>query len=250
MAVLSAIGCVTTSQHEKLELRIVALEKFEGDVRELTEIDTARFQNISTQIKAAANDLRKANASLQAQLGGAQADLRKLRGRLEEIEHLTGRLSAQVSTMGKFLDQRFGLSVVALPPDLPAEAEALFAYGEQVLAAGQFDLARAVFRHFLTGHAGHAKEDLAHVRIAQAYRGQKRYKQALRSYSEVYKKYSSVGRREKPAVLDLVLWESAETLKLWGQCSKSRKMFRHLSEFKHLKRASRAKARAKAMRCK
>jgi TolA-binding protein len=218
-------------------------------MRELREVDTTRFQNLANQIKKAANDLRKANASLQAQLGGAQDDQRKFRGRLEELEHLTGRLSAQVSTMGKFLDQRFGLSVVTLPPDLPSDPEPLFAYGEQVLAAGQYDLARAVFRHFLTSHSGDAKEDLAHVRVAQAYRGQKRYKQALRSYSEVYKKYSSVGRRAKPDIIDVVLWESAETLKLWGQCEKSRKMYRHLSEFKHLKRAQSAKSRAKSMRC-
>ena len=244
-----SVGCATTSQHDELERRIIALEKFEKDMRQLSEIDTARFQNLANKIKHSANQLRKANASLQAQLGGAEADARKLRGRLEEIEHLTGRLSAQVGTMGKFLDQRFGLSIVALPPDLPTEPDPLFAYGDQVLAAGQYDLARAVFRQFLASHGGHAKEDLAHVRVAQAYRGQKRYKQALRSYSEVYKKYSSVGRKDKPDILDVVLWESAETLKLWGQCAKSKQMYRHLSEFKHLKRSARAKSRAKSMRC-
>jgi len=248
--VVTATGCASTGELNAVEARVIELEKFEEHVRQLSERDTTRFQNLSNQIKDAADALSKAGAGLQAQLSGVQDDERKLRGRLEELEHLTGRLSAQVKTMGKFLDQRFGLSVIALPPDLPDEAEPLFQYGVQVFTAGQYDLARAVFRHFLTHFEPHEKADFATIQVARSYRQQKRYKQALREYSGVYKKYASVARKNKPPVLDIVLWESAETLNLWGQCAKARKMYRHLGEFKHLKRAARGKARAKSMRCK
>ncbi len=53
--VATATGCASAGELSAVEARVIELEKFEEHVRQLSERDTTRFQNLSNQIKDAAN---------------------------------------------------------------------------------------------------------------------------------------------------------------------------------------------------
>lgn len=222
------VSCVTIGRHQELEDRVAQLERYKRDLEQASKRDETRFQNLAKQIKDAADDLRKQSASIAANVDASRDDLRKLMGRIEEIEHLSGRLAAEMDIIKKFLDSRFGLTVTPLPADLPTDPGNLFDYGRKRMAMGQYDLARSVFRHFLRQHDQHEKADEALLAVGESYHKQRRWQQALKAYGELYEKYAGRSRKNTPAIVARALLLAGQALDDGGNCSKAKDMYRLL----------------------
>ena len=242
-------SCVTIGRHEVLEKRVLELEKFRHDTKLILERDLGRLENLSARIKDASATLRKHGASLAAKVDGQADDLRAIRGRIEEVDFLSGRMSAELDVVKRFLDERFGLSVAALPRDVPTEPAQMLEYAEKRFKAGQFDLVRAVLRKFLQDYPAHERDLDVRLLIGSSYHREKRFKQALQAYYGAYKPYAQTPSKAPPKAVE-ALWLAAKALMDGGDCAKSLDMYRFLSR-KHRKseRAEEANRIAKETKC-
>jgi TolA-binding protein len=248
LAVVTCVSasCVTIGRHDELELRVAELELSKKDADHAAKRDEARFQNLAQQIKDATSGLQKQAASIAANGDARGGDVRKLLGRVEEAEHLAARMAAEMEVVKKFLDARFGLTVTPLPPDLPEDPQALFDYGNKRLAAGQFDLARAVLRHFVRHHEAHELTDAAELKIGESYHKQRRWQQALQAYGGLYEKYAGRSDKKTPAIVAKALLLAGQALDDGGNCVKAKDMYRLLIRTKKKSpEAATAKARIK-----
>ena len=234
------------TRYKELEARVAKLERFDSDSTERDARDEKRFQNLATQIKDSADKLQKLLAAMGAKLDNQAEDHKQLIGRFEELEHLVGRMSAEADIMKKFLDSKFGLTVTALPPDLPKAPDKLYAYAEQRLKSGQYQLARVVCGHFLRTHTDHALADKARLCVGETYEKEKRWNKALAEYGSLYSKYADVSAKSRPPEFPEALWRAGNVLDQAGKCRKAKDMYRLLTKVaKGTPQASKAKSRVK-----
>lgn len=250
LAVFYLSSCVTIGRHEELEGRVIAMEKFKRDTEQLLKRDVKRLENLNKKLKEASANLRKHGASLAAKVDGQGDEARALKGRIEELDYLAGRMSAQLEIIKRFMDERFGLSVAALPADIPTEPLAMLDYGRKRLDAGQYDVARAVLRRFLSQHPSHPKTARAQLMVGEAYHRQKRFQQALREYHAAFKPFSSVPASKAPPEASEALWLAAKALDDGGQCNKALKMYKYLGQkFRKTPLGDKARGIGKTRKC-
>lgn len=222
IAFIAMPSCVTIGRHEELEQRVVALEKFKNDTEQHLKRDVERLENLNQRIKEAAEALRKNGASLNAKIDNMAEEERRIQGSLEELDHLTGKMSAQLETVRKFLDERFGLTIETLPKDLPTEPDKLLAYAEERFKSGQYDLARAVYRHFIKQNAQDPKVPRAMLMVGETYRVQRQFDQALKAYRDTFSQFP------KSAEAPLSLLYGGHALRDKGLCREAVEMYKYL----------------------
>jgi len=245
----TSIGCVTLGRHKALEARVVALEKWGDETRAQLKRDVGRLENLNTRIKSASAELRKYGAGLAAQVGGVEEQQRHFRGRVEEIEHTSQQLSDDLVVVRRFLDRKFGVSFVKLPKDLPKAPRKMFEVATQQMAAKKYDVARAIFQHFVRENPANALVLEAQLAIGETYRAQRRYKDALKVFFKVYEPWE--GRETKaPRQVPTALWLAGQALIDSGACAKAMGMYKMLARyFRNAPEAVKAKAWQKEHKC-
>lgn len=221
-------GCVTLGRHKLMEDRVLALERFERETKELLQRDVTRLENLNTRLQEATEELRLSGAGIGARIGGIEEDQRHLTGKLEEVEHLARLLEVQVGLLRGFVDERFAVSLTPLPTDTPKEPLPMLEYAERALKAGQHEKARVVLQHFIKHHNSHEKAPTAQLMLGETYRLQRRYRQALKQYFEVYEPYARTPASRAPPEVPQALWLAAKTLQESGACRKAVEMLKLL----------------------
>ncbi len=242
-------GCVTLGRHQELETRVLALEKFERETKQVLKRDVTRLENLNQRIQKATAELRRYGAGLAAKVDGQEEEGRRLLGRIEEVQHLSGKLTEDLTAIKRFLDRKFGFTLVKLPKNTPKDPDKLFDFAAAQVKANQIDLARALFQHFLKHHSTHAKALRAELNVGETYRVQRRDKDALKSYFSVYKPHADRPSRAPPEVA-AALWLAARALNESGACRKSVAMYKELiRSFKKSPEAGKAKEKVKTIKC-
>jgi TolA-binding protein len=238
IACLLAVACVKSDDHTKLESRVAALEQFRGEVRRALKADLSRAENLSEQLKEAIKEYRQSTANMQARLDDHDQADRSTKGHFEEIDFLARQLSKKIGRVARFLDTRFGFSSVDLPEDLPKTAVGLLKVGEELFAANNYPLARAVMRKFLADFGNNNDAPRATLIIGETYRKESKYKPALKAYQDIW------ANHKDHEVAPKSLLYAGHALRDSNECKKAMQMYKFL--FKALRKTPEAQ-KAKAL---
>jgi len=235
-------GCVKSSDHDKLTQRVSSLEQFRNETRRALKADLSRAENLSSRLKEAASELRKSGADINVRLDDQEQANRRLKGRLEEVEYLTKKLTEKLDRIGKFLDNRMGFSIIDLPKDLPQNPEGLLQAAEAALKKNDHALTRAIVRKFKDDFGNHADNARALLLLGESYRKEAKYKPALKAYEEIWVHHKD------HAVAPMALLYAGHTLRDSNECKKAIQMYRLLSKtFRKMPEAIKAKELYKAL---
>jgi len=242
-------ACATLGRHKELEKRVLALEKFQRDTTAVLQRDVTRLENLNQRIQKATAELRRYGAGLAAKVEGQEEAGRQLLGRIEELQHLTAKFSEDMGAVRKFLDRKFGFSLVKLPANTPKQPDKLYSFAISQLKANKIDLARALFQHFVKHHSNHPRALTAGLNIGETYRMQRRYKDALKAYFAVYEPWANRTKKAPPEV-PIALWLAAKALQESGACRKSIDMYKEIiRSFRKSPEATKAKQKLKTLKC-
>ncbi len=259
-----APGCLATSaQVTSLESRVVTLERAHTGFLLNAERETKRLQTLAGDVEQSNAALRESLARSGAKLADFDTKLQKTRGelevvahRLEVVEKTGGGAADQIAEVRRRLEQliadlrdRAGIAILALPSDLPADADGFAKLADAKFAAGEVRTAVAVAtecqkRFANTEAAGQCGIVLAKVAVQE-----QRYADATRTLQAVH---DSLGGKAVP-VVGAALLEIAHVLELQGRCANAQKVFKYLiSDMPKLAATKTAKEQlaSSATRCK
>lgn len=261
---LAASGCFATrAQVTDLEGRVVTLEKAHAGFLVTAERETKRLQNLASDVEQSTAQLRESVARSGAKLADFDSKLQKARGeievvvhRLEVIEKTGGGAAEQIAEVRRRLEQlvadlrdRAGIAILALPAELPPDADGFAKLSEAKLASGEVRTAAAVAmecqkRFAATEAAGQCGLVLAKIAIQE-----QRYADATKILQAIH---DSLGGKPLP-VVGAALLEIARVLELQGRCANAQKVLKYItSDMAKLAAAKTAKdlLASSATRCK
>ena len=243
-------GCVTLDRYRALEDRVITLERHKAETERLFDRDLDRLENLNDRLHSASEELHRNGASLNARIEGTEEDFRRTTGRIEELAHLSRQLASQMDAVRALMDERFGVTIIPLPPDLPTEPEAMLTYAREKHEAAEHPLARAVLEHFLKTHNEHEKARQAQLLLGDCFRAQQRYRQALKQYFEVYEPFADSPASRAPPEAATALWLAANALGESGECRRSLQMYRLLVRtYRNAPETEQARERIRATNC-
>ncbi len=236
---LAVQGCLATNgQVVAVEERVGKLEKAHAGVLVTAERETKRMQALATQVEEAHGQLRETLARSGARLADMDAKVAKTRGELEVLSHRlatiekTGGAAADlVAEVRRRLDQlvadlrdRAGIAILALPSDLPGDADGFAKMAEDKLLANDVRTAAAVAvecqkRYPNTEQAGRCALVQARIAVQEA-----RYDQATRILQGIH---DSLNGKPVPIVGEALL-EIARILELQGRCANAQKVLKYV----------------------
>ena len=239
LATVIGPGCwASNGQVVAVENRVRQLEKSHAGFLVTADRETKRMQTLATQVEESHQQLRETLARSGAKLGEMESKLAKIRGelevaahRLETIEKIGGAAAGMVAEVRRRLDQliadlrdRAGIAILALPADLPADAEGFAKLAEAKLASGDIRTAAAVSaecqkRFPNTETAGRCA--FVHARVAIQ---EQRYDNATRILQGIH---DMLNGKAVPVVGDALL-EIAKILELQGRCANAQKVLKYL----------------------
>ncbi len=258
------LGCVaTTAQLDRVEARVVAVERAGNTTLAGAQRETQRLENLSKNIDEALDQLREATARANSRQSDFEKAMKTLRGDMELLNHrldaieklaLSSQTTADVvkAKLGQLiadLRDRAGIAILALPSDLPADGPGFAAMAEKMLASGEVRTASAVAvecqkRFDKSEAAGSCGVILA--RIAEQ---ELRFADAMKTLQAVH---DSLGGKPVPVVGQALL-QIAHLLELQGKCARAGEVYKYLrGEMAKLPAAKSAKDLQAAMvaRCK
>ena len=246
-------GCIATAaQVQSVETRVAALEKTNAGVMVEAARETKRLENLGALVEESSEQLRQSAAKAGSRLQDFDTALNRLRGevevlvhRLELVEKASGtnqtaaaELRASLNRLIADLRDRAGIAILALPSDLPADADGFAKLAEQRQAAGDVRVAAAVAnecqkRFGSTEAAGTCGLVLARIAVEE-----QRYADATRILQAVH---DSLGGKPLPVVGQSLL-EIAHVLELQGKCTRALEVLKYLkTEMAKLPQAKAAK---------
>ena len=237
-----ATGCIATrAQVDRVEERLVKVEKAHAGFLVMAERETARLQTLAGQVEESNNQLRDTLARAGAKLSEMDTKMAKVRGevevlihRLEIIEKTGGAAADLAAEVRRRLDQlvadlrdRAGIAILGLPADLPADAEGFAKLAETKLAANDARTEAAVAVECQKRYEGtDAAARCAFVQAKIAAQEQ-RYSDATRVLqTAVVDKLG--GKLPVPPIVGDALLEIARILELQGRCATAQKVLKYL----------------------
>ncbi len=246
-------GCVATSaQVQNVEARVAALEKTNAGVMAGASQEQKRLENLRVMVEESSEQLRQSAAKAGSKLTDFDTALNRVRGelevlvrRLDALEKASGlnqttasELRASLNRLIADLRDRAGIAILALPSDLPADADGFAKLAEQRYAAGEVRVAAAVAnecqkRFGSTEAAGSCGLVLARIAVEE-----QRYADATKILQAVH---DSLGGKPLPVVGQSLL-EIAHVLELQGKCARALEVLKYLkTEMAKLPQAKAAK---------
>lgn len=240
------VSCVATTQdYERLSARIHRLENFQKATQVALKRDTIRLENMALRLKKAMKELRQTKAGLFARVDGESDEIRRLNGRLEQLEHLTHQVHSLTAAVKDFVDERFAVSLAPLPKDLPKDAPSMYAYAEKSYKSGHYEKTRTVFRHFIKTFPKDNNRVKAMLLIGESYRHQRRYRRAMKEYHTLWQENADTPEAPKALLF------TAKALLDGGQCSKAKQMYKFLiRSYRKKPEANEAKTELAKLSCK
>lgn len=257
-------GCLATrAQVEDVEGRLAKVEKAHAGYLASAERETKRLQTLAGQVEESNGQLRESLARSGAKLADYETRLAKLRGelevvinRLDTVEKTGGGAAVLVSDVRRRLDQliadlrdRAGINILALPAELPGDADGFAKLADAKLQEGEVRTAAAVAaecqkRFANTEPAGQCGLVLAKIAVQE-----QRFSDATRILQAVH---DSLAGKPVP-VVGQALIEIAKVLELQGRCANAQKVLKYvLSDLPKVPAAKQARdlLATSATRCK
>lgn len=257
-------GCIATrAQVTEVEERLVKVEKAHAGFLVTAERETKRLQTLAGEVESSNGQLREMLARSGAKLADFESKVLKLRGelevvvhRLETVEKTGGGAADQVADVRRRIEQliadlrdRAGISVLALPSELPPDADGFAKLADAKLQAGDARTAGAAATECQKRFSGTEAAGQCGIVLAKIAVQEQRYSDATKTLQAVH---DSLGGKPVPVVGQALL-EIARILQLQGRCANAQKVLKYiLSDMPKLAVAKSAKDMLanEATRCK
>ncbi len=263
VCVWSAAGCASNARLSAVESRVSDIERGRQGVKEAMDLEQKRLERLHAQVEESSGYLRKNGAKISADLDRLRDNVRKFTGTVEELSHQLAALASasgvhqtallslqqRLDSLVADLRDRAGITVLALPHDLPEHADDWVKLANERHAAGESRVAEAVAKEcqkrFLgtsqAGECGLVRADIAFE--------EQRFGEATEILQSVH---DSLEGRPVPVVGEALLG-IARVLEAQGHCKRANEVYKYLrSELKKLPQASKATERLRSQggRCK
>ena len=239
LVALALPACITTrGQIAEVEARVARLEQVHATVLAGAAIETKRLENLRAIVEESSTQLRENAARSGARLQDADRAVARLKGaveellhRLEAIEKVAGSTQGQTAELKQRLNQlvadlrdRAGIAILALPAELPPDADGFTKLAEQRLVEGDPRVAAAVARECQKRFAGTEAAGGCGLVLARIAVQEQRYADATRILQEVF---DGLGGKPLPVVAQSLI-EIANVLEIQGKCTNAVKVLTFL----------------------
>ncbi len=233
-------GCIaTTTEVDRVSQRVSELERVNSTVMAEASAETKRLQNLAAQVEEATNQLRETLAKAGARIAESDRALQRVRGDLEVIVHrldalerigssnqqsvteIRGRLNQLIAD----LRDRAGIAILALPTDLPPDADGFVKAADKALADGDVRLAAALASECQKRYPASEAWAQCGLVVGRIAVQEQRYVDALKQFQAVHD-----GLSGKPTVaVAQSLVEVSKVLELTGKCQKAVQVWNYMS---------------------
>ncbi|MFZ4576860.1 MAG: hypothetical protein ACOYOB_00590 [Myxococcota bacterium] len=264
LLLLAASGCIATrAQVAHVEDRITALEKQRALAAIDTDREAKRLENLRVIVEESSDQLRESLAKSSSRLSDIERSVQRARGEIEVLLHrleaveksvsgnsvATTELRNRIQQLIADLRDRAGISILALPAELPPDAAGFVALAEKTLAAGDSRVAAAVANECQKRFPGTEEAGACGLVLGRIALEEQRYVDAMRILQAVHD-----GLNGKPVpVVGQALLDIANVLELQGRCARAAEVLKYLrTEMPKVPAAKVAKDRlaTAATRCK
>jgi len=242
-AATAATGCATTGDLEKVEARVVELEKYNSALKQSMAEDIERLEKLRAKLAEAEETLRKNGANLGIRLERVEESVPKLTGNQEALKVQLSRIEADIETIKRVLAERLGTTEFFLPSDLPKDKDGMWAAAESAAKARKVKEAQAIYELYAASFPDDVRAPAAFFAVAKVMESAGDPEAAIRFYQKVFDKY-----RDNPLAAQAVM-RIAELYYAKGDCDRAKNIYKFVGdEFKGTADGDEAKKRAKALR--
>ncbi|MFH1809140.1 MAG: tetratricopeptide repeat protein [Pseudomonadota bacterium] len=181
---------------QELALERLEKKKHEAELTDRLKAAELQVERMKNAMESADQNARRADADFFLKLDEMVAQVQRMNGRLEEIEHRLGEIENGAVASSKPATPADPGTAITAPtevPDasaLPADKQALYDLGKKSFDEGHHNEARRIFKVFLGRHPDDATlSDNALFWTAESFFQEKTYDKAILTYQEVINKY-------------------------------------------------------------
>ena len=214
-------GCIVTPDRiSGIERRLLALETAETDAEAKSAILEKRIEELWSIFKEARTRLVQGGAENTALLDEVKLHSQRTAGSNEETRFHLERQRRLVEQIVSFIDQKYGVVIMDLPPtDAQGSEKSFLEQGREHLTAGRFREARAAFQRVLQENPGEEESAEVEFGIAEAFFGEGDIEAARTAFQAFYK-----GHKSHPRMPDALL-RIGEILEKQKACKKARAVY-------------------------
>lgn len=252
-AFLPLAGCLATSgQVDRVEARVVGVERSTSTVIAEARQATTRLENLAKDYDNALTELREATAKANARQADFDRSMKQVRGdvevalhRLEAVEKTAGlgattaaELKVKLGQLIADLRDRAGIAILALPAELPGDGPGFVALAEKQLAENEPRVAAAVANECIKRYPGTETAGGCGLVLGRIAEQEQRYGDAMKILQGVH---DGLGGKPLPVVGQALL-QIAHLLEIEGKCVRALEVYKYLrSEMGKLPAAKTAK---------
>ncbi len=239
-AILTSLpGCALFRVGE-IETRVIALEKTRDSLRTDIERDRKRLERLRGEAEESTTYLRQNGARISSRLDDIEERLQRTRGALEETAHrldaVTGKTAAdqaaieqlrrRLDTLIADLRDRAGIAILALPRELPEQAEAWPPLAKRFFDEGEVRTADAVSRECRKRFVGTVIAGECGLLMARIAYEEHRFGDAIELYRGVH---DGLGGKAVPVVARALLGIS-EVMEAEGKCKEAVQVLKYMRD--------------------
>jgi outer membrane murein-binding lipoprotein Lpp len=248
-------GCVSSAQIEALQERVTSLEKERRALLGELTAERDQMRALRKETEASTTFLRRNGARLGAEVEKARTDAQRIGGELEVIKRRLDLLTQagvaqadKVATIGRRLGNliadlrdRAGITILALPRDLPGDAAGFQALARKAYESDDVRTADAVAIECIRRFAKTAEAGRCGILRAQIAFEEHRFADASQRLIEVHDAFD--GKPE--AVVGKALLLSGAVLEAQGRCKDASGVYGYMADVFKRKRKAYSKKAAK-----
>jgi len=193
-------GIVTSGRMATLEGRVSKLEKERSALIADLQREQKRLRRLHDEIERSTGHLRHSGARITTRIDQLEQHLKQLRGELEVYGHRMGGVGRLSSRYGKDIDQlqrrisrliadlrdRAGIAILALPKDLPEQADDWVKLAQLRFDQGEVRVAEAIAKECDKRFAGSMQAGECGLIRARVYFEEHRFDEAIKTLQAVH----------------------------------------------------------------